>query len=299
MSKKLTLGVIVVLAITNIATLFLWNNESTGNGDGGGNINTREPVATIDGEEISYTDWVQSLRSTHGESRLKTMIDRSVVKQLAEEKNIEVSEKVINREVALLTSMQGPMSEETFAEKEEGWREDIRYRYQLEQLLTEEESIPEEEVQNYYDEYGNQYNFSSSMQLSHIIVDNMDTAEKVWDELNDGATFELLAQEYSIDEETQQDGGYLGFINRDSQFFPGGYEEIANDMEEHSYSEPFRADSGGAAILYVHRKLPEIEFTYDEIKPYVQSELALNEMDQSLTASPLWEELDIEWIFEE
>ena len=53
------------------------------------------------------------------------------------------------------------------------------------------------------------------------------------------------------------------------------------------------------AILYLHRKLPAIEFTYDEIKPYMESELALQEMDQSLIADPLWEQLDIDWIYSE
>ena len=69
-------------------------------------------------------------------------------------------------------------------------------------------------------------------------------------------------------------------------------------MDEHSYSEPFIADNG-VAILYLHRKLPAIEFTYDEIKPYMESELALQEMDQSLIADPLWEQLDIDWIYSE
>ncbi|UJL46509.1 peptidylprolyl isomerase [Virgibacillus sp. NKC19-16] len=300
MSRKLLLALIVVLLITNIATLLFWDNEQSivRNNDEEIEINNDGSVASIDGEAISYEEWMDSLRNSYGENQLEAMIDQAVVNQLAEAKKIDVHEKVIEREVALLTSMQGVTGEQEFEEKEEEWREDIRYRYQLQQLLTEDTSIPEEEVESYYNQYGNEYDFASSMQLSHIVVQNFETAEKVIGELEEGASFDLLAQEYSIDEESASDGGYLGFIRTNSQFFPNGYEEVAADMEEYSYSEPFEADTG-VAIIYLHRKLQSIDFTYDEIKPYVESELALNEMDQSLQADPLWEELDIEWIYGE
>lgn len=302
MSKKLLLGIIIVLLITNIASLLFWNKDETvglgnKNGNGEGEINENEPVATIDGEEISYEDWKQALQSNHGEKQLKKMIDRSIVKQMAKEKNIEVHDKVIEREIALLTSMQGEISEEEYERNEENWEEEILYRYQLEMLLTEDTSIPEGEIKSYYDKYKNQYDFSASMQLSHILVQNFDTAEKVLQDLNEGASFDLLARENSIDEESKKDGGYLGFITTSSQFFPNGYEEVAAEMEEHSYSEPFRADNG-VAIIYLHRKLPSIEFTYEEIKPYVKSELALQQMDQSLSANPLWEEAEVDWILD-
>lgn len=299
MSRKLLLGIIVVLVITNIASLLIWNNDNADvASDEEVDIDTEEAVASIGGEEINYQDWMGALRNTYGENQLKTMIDYVVVNQLADEKNIEVDDKVVDREVALLTSMQGLMTAEEFEAEEEAWREDIRYRYQLEKLLTEDTTIPAEEIQRYYDEYGNQYDFRPTMQLSHILVRDSETAEQVTEELEDGASFDLLAQEYSIDEETKDEGGYLGFINTNSQFFPNGYEEVAADIEEHSYSEPFRADRG-IAVIYVHRKLPAIEFTYEEKKPYVESELALQELNQSLTATPLWEELDIDWIYAE
>ena len=68
-------------------------------------------------------------------------------------------------------------------------------------------------------------------------------------------------------------------------------------MEERTYSNPFKSQDG-ITILYLHRSLPSITFTYDEIKPYIKSELALDKLDQSLTADTLWDELDIEWVYE-
>ncbi len=303
MSKRFLLSIVLVLIITNITTLLFWkqaDNESKEiviNNLGEKEIKANQPVATVGDEEILYEDWKKSLQMNRGEMHLKELIDRSVVKQLAEQKNIQINEKVIDHGIALLTTMQGVMNEDEIAEAEEKWREDLLYRYQLESLLAEDITISEEEVQSFYDGYHKQYDFSSSLQFSHIIVENFEMAEKVIKELEAGASFNLLAEEYSIDEETKGLGGYLGYFTSTSQFLPTEYYERAIEMEEHSYSEPFNT-AHGVAIVYLHRHLPEITFTYDEIKDQIRNELALNEHEQVLTVDLLWRELDIDWIYE-
>lgn len=301
MSKKLLLGIIIVLLITNISSLFLWNSGEgetrVSDDDNNEGLNTEDVMATVNGEEITHEAWMKALRNKYGEQELRSMIDREVVGQLADEQGIDIDEKVIEREISMIAAMQGIMPEEEFEAEKESWRDDIIYRYQLEFLLTQDVNIPEEEMEQHYNTYQNQYDFTSSLQLSHIVVEDVDTAEQVIDELEQGASFDLLAQEYSIDEETNTDGGYLGFIYTTSQFMPDGYEEVAADMEEASYSEPFPAGQG-VAIVYLHRALPSIEFTYEEMQPYVESELGLHELNMSLSADPLWEEVEIDWIYE-
>lgn len=302
MSKRFLLSIVLVLIITNIATLLFWNQNDPNvdiviDDKSGSQIANDQAVATIGDEEILYQDWKSSLQMDYGEVHLKKLIDRTVVAQLAEEKDIQINEKVIDHGVALLATMQGVMTEEEIATAEEKWREDLIYRYQLEALLAEDVIIPEEEIQSFYDGYHKQYDFASSLQLSHILVEETEVAEKVIEELEDGASFNLLAQEYSIDEETKDSGGYLGYFAGTSQFIPNGYSERAEEMDEDSYSEPFNAGDG-IAIIYLHRHLPSITFTYDEIKDQIRNELALKEYEQVLTADPLWEQLEIDWIYE-
>lgn len=299
MKKKFLLGVLVVLLITNIATLLFWDKDEKVLVDNSKTeIDQKDPVATVGEEEVSYEKWMQLLRENFGKEQLKRMINHKVVQQLAEEENIKISEKVIAREIALLTTMQGVMSAQETKQKEEEWREDLLYRYHLGALLTADTTIPDAEIRAHYDTYYEQYNFKASMQLSHITVKDFETAEKIIKELNNGASFNLLAQEYSSDEDTESDGGYLGFFVNTSQFLPGGYFETASDMDERTYSKPFQSDTG-VAIIFLHRKLPSITFKYDEIKPYIRRELALGKLNQSLTARPLWERLDIEWVYDE
>ncbi|MEN2466841.1 peptidylprolyl isomerase [Ornithinibacillus sp. JPR2-1] len=299
MTNKLLLSVIVVLLITNVATMLLWKNDRSDESIvEDEEVDTQKPVASIGGTEISFQDWMKSLRESYGKKELKTIIDQEVVKKLAQEQNITVSEKVIERDMALLTTMQGLTTEEELKGLEESWREDIIYRYQLEALLAQDVQVPEEDVQAYFTKYDNQYQFSESFQLSHILVANRETANKVYDELEAGASFSLLAKEYSIDEDTKENGGYLGFNSSTTEFIPSNYFDFAKELEEYAYSEPF-VTSNGVAILFLHKKLPDITFTYEELKPYIRNELALQSINQNLVADPLWEKVDIEWVYDE
>lgn len=299
MSKKLLLSIIVVLLVTNVATMLLWKNDQPDEivlDDK--KIDTKKAVASIGEHDISYTEWMKALKSNYGEKQLKSMVDQQVVKTLAKQNDITVSDKVIKRDIALLTTMQGVTSETKLKELEQKWTEDITYRYQLEALLAKDIPVSDEEVQSYFTKYDGQYQFNESVQLSHILVSDMETAEKVHSELESGASFPLLAKEYSIDEATKDSGGYLGFNSVNTEFLPGNYFEIVEGLEEYSYSDPF-VTTNGVAIVYLHKSLPEITFSYEELKPYIRNELALQASNQNLIADQLWDDLDIKWIYGE
>lgn len=302
MSKKPLFIIIIVLLVTNVFTVIvLSKKDSSLNGevilDNEEKIAKKEPVASINGEEVYYEDWMTLLRRAYGKQHLKKLIDHSVVEQLAKKNDIRIEEKLIDHGVALLTTMQGVLEQEEFDALEEKWRGDLLYRHQLEELLTEQEEVSEQDIQQHYNQYQKQYDFTAAIQFSHMIVENMEEAEKVIKELEGNASFRLLAMEYSIDEETKDDGGYLGYFAKTSQFLPTSYYDVAKDMDEGTYSEPLQTDQG-VAIIYVHRKVPEINFTYEEIKDEIRREIALNRSEQTLTADQLWENMDIDWIYD-
>lgn len=298
MNRNLLLAIVAVLLITNIVTFIFWRqDEMVSIDESDTNINQKEPVAAVGEEVISYEEWIASLRADYGKKQLEKMINQRAVEQLAQKNNITIDEKVIKRELALLRTMQGVMTEEEANQKEQEWRRDIIYRYQLQALLTDDVEMPDEKIRTHYEEFQDQYNVQATTQISHIVVEDTETADKVHEELENGASFDLLAREYSIDEATKSDGGYFEFLVNSSQFWPEGYLEKTKEMNERTYSEPFRVNQG-VAIIYLHQKLPAITFEYDEIKPYIKQELAMDELGNELSADPLWNELNIDWIYE-
>ena len=252
MTRKFLMGIIILLIITNLTTVAVWMNDRNNSGEMKrlDNENKQDIVALIGKNKITYQSWQTELEKNYGEKVLKELIDREVVANLAEQENIEVSDKLIDREISLLFTMQGILNEEEETNMEQTWRNEITHRYQLEELLTKDINITETEIREYYDNYKNQYEFKESIQVSHILVDDRDTAEKVYDELESGANFASLAREYSIEEQATRDGGYLGYYTRESEFLPDEYYTIAVELDEDSYSKPFLGGNG-VAIVYL------------------------------------------------
>ncbi|MDC3426247.1 peptidyl-prolyl cis-trans isomerase [Aquibacillus sp. 3ASR75-11] len=298
MTKKFLWGVIVLLLITNLATIVIWmkEKEEVITGENTPQLKRNDTVASIGNTDISYEKWLTTLEDTYGKKVLKDMVDREVVLQLAKKNGIEINEKLIEREISLLYTMEGPLTKQEAKAKEEAWRSDVRYRYYLEALLTMDIAVSEEEIREYFETYEDQFQFEASYQFSQIVVNDMETASKIMRELDDGASFSVLAREYSIDQKTKDDGGYLGFFTNGTNFLEDIYFEEADEMENNSYSKPIQTGDG-VVVFYLHRKVPSVRFTYDELKGEIRREVALERLNQVANANSLWDKLDVEWIY--
>jgi foldase protein PrsA len=296
MTRKFLWGVIVLLLLTNLLTISVWMNDRSDSDYLDVEVDDRKPVASIGKDSISYQEWMQKLESKYGKHVLQTMIDKKVVFQLAKKEGLAINEKVINREISLLLTMQGILSEGEIKKRKKQWAEDIKYRVYLDDLFTRDIEVTETQVAEYYERYSDQYDFQESIQLSHILVQDRETAQKIIRELNDGASFASLAREYSVDDNTRMDGGYLGYFTNSSELLPTEYYTEAIEMKEGTYSGPLLV-ANGVAVIYLHQLLPSVTFTFDEAKAEVKRDLALERLKSPPSADLLWDQYDIDWIY--
>jgi len=111
--------------------------------------------------------------------------------------------------------------------KEEGLhkREEIKNRLKsvenrvlLEAMVQELQkgriAVSDEEVKDYFEKNKEKFTDPEQVRVSHILVRSKSEAQKILNELEDGANFEKLAREYSIDSMTAPMGGDLGYISR-------------------------------------------------------------------------------------
>lgn len=299
MRRKLIFGIILFLLFTNLVTigLWLWSGDQETSEEFTVEVDPKEPVAEVNGDSITYRQWIGYMENEYGKNALEELINEQVVSELANEANVSINDGVLALELSLLATMEGVLSEDAIEKKEAKWTEEVTNRLYYEELITQDVEVSEQEIQHYYESYNGQYHFSPSIQLSHVIVEDEATAEKVIEELEAGASFASLAREYTLDEETREDGGYLGFYTSSSSFLPTDYYEQAQQMNEHTYSEPFQTTEG-VAIIYLHRFLPEIDLSYEQLHDHIRREIALEKMERTPSASTLWDELDVQWIYD-
>lgn len=303
MTRKFLWGMVVVLLLTNLTTLLVWLNTDKAPSENPNNklrqpvaASEEEVVASIGDESILHQNWLTMLEKRHGKTVLEELINKEVVFQLAEEKGIQLNDKVMERELALMETMLGVTSDSKLKEKRKTWQEQVRYNYLLEELMTQDIGIEEKKIKDYYEEYKDQYDFQKSFQFSHIVVSTEEEAKKVAKELEDGSSFEILAREYSTDSSTRGSGGYLGYFSKDSSYVPDEYFKRAQKLSAGSYSDPFETDQG-YVLLYVHRMLPKINISYEDVKQHIKRQLALDYVGDSVSVKTLWDDVGVEWFY--
>ncbi|WP_102029554.1 peptidylprolyl isomerase [Salirhabdus sp. Marseille-P4669] len=297
MSRRLLWGIIIVLLITNIASILILTNGSGGNmSDIMDEENLPKEVAKVGNDTITADQWIKSLRSAYGEDYLKSLINEKVVFQLAEEYDLAVNEKFMERELAITETASGIISEAEREQLRKEWKDDIQYTIYRDELLTRDIVIDEQEIQNYYSQNQDRFDFETSYQLSHIVVDDENTAESILDALNNGQAFGELAEQYSIDTYTNQNGGYLGYFTNDSTYLQNIYFTALNNLEPGQFSEPFETTEG-TVILYLHHVIPEVELAYDDVKKHIRRLLAKQKLKVEPSVEVLWEEVGVEWIY--
>lgn len=259
-------------------------------------IDVEAPIATIEDVEIYYDDWISYLETNYGQEGLAQMIDQYVIDELASQHQLTVDSKLIDLEVSFLATLVGQLPAEKIEKTEAEWRETIERRLLADMFFAKDVTISDEELRAYYDMYQSQYQFSHRIELSHIVVADQATADRVYQELEEGADFKALAYEYTKDEDSRVAGGYLGFFTEESSFLPTNYFDKTRSMAEHSYSEPFLGGQG-YVILYLHRELPSIELDFEQLKDHIRIKIAIEELGVTPSIKDFWDEFNIDWIY--
>ncbi len=97
----------------------------------------------------------------------------------------------------------------------------------------------EEKFREEYDLSEKEYkNFKLNIEASAIFVDDEKTADEVYKKLQEGAKFEDLVQEYSIDEVSKNRGGNLG--NMKLEEMPIEFVRNVGKMKKGEISKPFK-----------------------------------------------------------
>ena len=228
--------------------------------------NGDEAVVTFkDGEMISANDFYEEIKNSFGLDTLLNMIDKYIYEaEFADE--IENGEAYAKAAMDQLRTNYGSDEELLQALQYYGYQtieayQNYVYISYMQNIAIEQyvrNNITDEELQDYYDN-----DVYPDMTISHILItpdvtDDMtdeekeeaeskakETVESIIDQLNEAkdngedieSVFARLAEEYSEDDDTKDDGGNLGEINIGS--LDSNYDELvkaASELKDGEYS---------------------------------------------------------------
>ena len=232
-------------------------------------------VATVDGEKILQTELDEALRSQYGAEMLNTLIDNKIIELEAKKEDITVSDDAIKAEYDELVESYG--GQDTLQETldangltKASVQDNIRMYLLTKNVIANSIDISDEELKQYFEENKADYGQQEQVAASHIFLEDEETAKEVEAKLKAGEDFAELAKTYSIDTDTSEDGGDLGYISRgqmDEQF-----EEAAFALEKDEVSGVVQS-AEGYHIIKVTGKVPAEVAVFEDVKDEVYETL--------------------------
>ncbi|SFS95097.1 peptidyl-prolyl cis-trans isomerase [Paenibacillus sp. 453mf] len=281
--KGLWVTVVVLTASVVMMGTFILQGMNTASDEADSQMQAQEEtVARIAGQDVSEEEWVNLLKARYGKNMLTEMLNRRAVLEEAKENGLSITEAEVEAE--LEETMEGYTSEEAYYKEMltqfglsiEDLKAEATYHILLEKIATAGIEVSEAEVEQYYEEHLDSYTPSRQFDLSMIQVNDAGTAEQVMSRLEQGESFEALAQELSTDEYSKDAKGSLGLIDEDDPFQPEAMMDVARELDIGEAAGPLLIDDA-YIIIRLNDINEENAPTREQAMEEIRRMLALNE----------------------
>lgn len=206
---------------------------------------------------------------------LDRMIEQVLIEQAAREAGITVSMEEVDANIASLKEDIGDTAFQEWLAKEGMTEEQIREKLHREMIATKMANQVAADVPNH----------GEHIHARHIVVATEEEAQQILAQLQAGADFATLAQSYSQDSSTRENGGDLGYFPRGVLTSPE-VEEAAFQLQPGQVSGIIPSPLGYHIIQVIDR-VPEQEISPENMR-VIQDRAVRQWLDQ------LWAEADIQ-----
>lgn len=252
-SKKIILGALVLIVILLVIVKFAIEKDTV--------------IAKVNGEKIYLSEFkflydMQPMKSPEiAEQTLDYLIQVALLEKAAKERGITVSkDELIEFESQY---------------QDVGGQRDLEQLAKIRKLLDSEVTVEvtEEEAKTFLEENKEELKLPEMVNARHILVETKEEVEEVRNQLANGANFEQLAKEKSIEPAAQSTGGNLGWFPRGQMVAP--FEYVAFSLRVGKISQPVKTDFGWHIIEVLEKQsaqYPVYEDMKDKLITYLESQ---------------------------
>ena len=165
-----------------------------------------------------------------------------------------------------------------------------RLRQKVVEEKVKESDITDKDVKEFFEKNNAQYFKPATVRVSHILVKDEATANKVLAEVkakgNDPRAFRDLVQQYSVDEATKKRAGDLRYFTKDEKKVTATVIEASFKMEKvGDVAGPVKSDQGFHVLKLVHKRA-EVNRTAEDpqVKQQIVTRLVRDRRREALEA---------------
>ena len=223
-------------------------------------MSEKKIVAVVNGKEIFEQDVLKFLNDMGPQMAMQFQSEEGIQR---------VVDELVNQELLYLDAVDSKMSEEAdYEELLELAKVTLLNNYAFNKLVGKE-TVSEEEIEKFYNDYKENFQRPEMLNASHILVDSEEKANEIVEEIKNGLSFEDAAMKYSSCPSKEQ-GGNLGEFGK-GQMVPE-FENAAFDMGEGEISGPVKTQFG-YHIIKLNEKLPESLSTMEEVHEEIKNQI--------------------------
>ena len=240
-------------------------------------------VAEIGKEKIYKSEVEKKLQNIFADERQLIAVPslETLPKEVIE---IIVKEIYSDRQILKLAKKEGFDKDKKVKEKIQNFQDKSLRQAYIDSII--EKEITKEKISEKYAEITNSLSGKKEYQIAHILLKSKEDAVKIASELNSkkAPKFADLAKKYSIEQQSAQNGGDLGFILED-----GITKEIADELinlKKDEVTQPIQTKLGWHLVKLIDSRDAKT-FSFEESKEKIREQLIqnkINELNASLSS---------------
>jgi foldase protein PrsA len=147
--------------------------------------------------------------------------------------------------------------------------------------ITGDVKVSDAEAQQYYDDNIDRYKVAESREVRHILVKTKAEADKLHDELTNGADFATLAKEKSLDPGSKDQGGKLT-VSKGQTVAP--FDKAAFSLDTNELSDPVKTQYGYHIIQALSDVKKGRVTPFTEVRSQIKSTLLQQKKSDAVSA---------------
>ncbi len=250
-------------------------------GDSGGDEETRV-VAKVNGTPITERQLVEQLRYGPGPKVLLRMIDERLIAAEAARRGIKPTPQQVELKLSQAASRFGSEKDLKDILRERGHslaelKDRLRLDAMLDRIATEQITVEDSQIAQYYQENIDEFSYSEQVRARMILTQVRQNGEALKEALDSGGDFAGLARQFSTDPATSDQGGDMGYFERED--YAEEISEVAFSLEPGQTSEVFEVPDG-FCILKVEDRRPAAVKSLEEVREQIIARLKHKQRDK-------------------
>lgn len=219
-------------------------------------------VVTKEGN-ITKEDFYLEMKEAIGTDVLENLIIKLAIESEFEVTDDELEEAFENQKSVYGDQFDAYLEQKNMSEA--FFKNQLKYQLLQQKVIASLDDVTDEEVEAAYEK------MKKEVHARHILVEDKETAEKLIQEIKDGANFADVAKENTIEPVGKKTGGDLGW------FSPGKmvqeFDDVAFELDVNEISEPVKSSFGYHIIEVLEQREKEVTQSIDELRTDIENNL--------------------------